>query len=247
MGETQPATVAAIPPLSPSSARPGITSPVMLGIDVLESDGFAAVRGKRIGLLTHAAGVNRRGESTIDVLRQAPGRETGGALCAGTRPLRHRGSRQEPARHVDARTGLPVYSLYGKTRKPTKEMLKGLDALVIDLQDIGVRSYTYRRAPCARRWRPALRTTSKSIVLDRPNPLGGLKVDGPPMDADLVSYVGAFRVPYVHGLTIGELARMAAAAPGVLVDPGGGARARGVSPSCPCAAGAAPCAGPTPA
>jgi uncharacterized protein YbbC (DUF1343 family) len=188
----------------------------MLGIDVLEAEGFAAVKGKRIGLLTHQAGVNRRGESTIDVLRRAPGVK----LVALYGP--EHGLYSAEAREViiadkpDPRTGLPVYSWYGKVRRPTKAMLKGLDAMVIDLQDIGTRSYTYISA---------MRLTMEAcfengvevIVLDRPNPLGGLKVDGPPLDSQWASWnVGAFRVPYVHGLTIGELAKMAKEAPAVL-------------------------------
>jgi uncharacterized protein YbbC (DUF1343 family) len=122
------------------------------------------------------------------------------------------------ANHIDQRTGLPVYSLYGKYRKPTKQMLKGLDAMVIDLQDIGTRSYTfvsamlYTMAAC-------FENNVEVIVLDRPNPLGGLKVDGPLLDPQWKSYVGVFRVPYVHGLTIGELARMAKEAPGIMEVP----------------------------
>jgi len=116
---------------------------------------------------------------------------------------------------IDARTGLPVYSLYGKYRKPTPEMLEGIDVLVIDLQDIGVRSYTF--VSCMKLAIEACFQADKEvIVLDRPNPLGGLKVDGPMIDRQWLSYVGAFPVPYVHGLTIGELARMAVMEPGIL-------------------------------
>ncbi len=209
---------AIVPPPGLPPVQPVRIFPIMLGIDVLESDGFAAVRGKRIGLLTHAAGVNRRGESTIDVLRQAPGVK----LVALFAPEHGLYGTEEAGKNlpgiVDARTGLPVYSLYGKIRKPTKAMLKGLDALVIDLQDIGVRSYTYVSA-----MRYALEGCFENnvevIVLDRPNPLGGLIANGPPMEASLLSYVGAFRVPYVHGLTIGELARLAVAVPGMLAVP----------------------------
>lgn len=187
---------------------------VMLGIDVLEAEGFKAIAGKRIGLLTHRAGVNRRGESTIDVLRRAPqsklvvlfAPEHGldGEIKASTN--------YDDSRHLP--TGLPIHSLYGKTKKPTPAMLKGLDAVVIDLQDIGVRSYTfiswmrYTMEAC-------FENRVEVIVLDRPNPLGGLKVDGPPLDAEM-SDVGAFRVPYLHGLTMGELATMAKQSPRVL-------------------------------
>jgi uncharacterized protein YbbC (DUF1343 family) len=215
--ENRPAAVIVLPP-SLTPVQPVRIFPVMLGIDVLESEGFAAIRGKRIGLLTHAAGVNRRGESTIDVLRHAPGVK----LVALFAPEHGLYGTEEAGKllpdGVDPRTGLPVYSLHGKIRKPTKAMLKGIDALVIDLQDIGVRSYTYVSA-----MRYALEgcfeNNVEAIVLDRPNPLGGLIVNGPSMDADLLSYVGAFRIPYVHGLTIGELARLAVAAPGLLAVP----------------------------
>jgi len=191
---------------------------------VLEERGFAAIKGKKIGLLTHPAGVNRRGESTIDVLRRAPvklvalfspehglaGTEKAGVNFADTR---------------DPRTGLPVYSLHGMVRKPTPAMLKGLDALVIDLQDIGVRSYTY--AVCMKYAMEACFEHGVEVVmLDRPNPLGGLKVDGPPLDREWKSGVGQFFIPYVHGLTIGELARMAAMAP-ALLDISDAARAKG--------------------
>jgi uncharacterized protein YbbC (DUF1343 family) len=182
--------------------------PVLLGIDVLEKNNFQLLKDKRFGLLTHPAGVNRHGRSTIQILKNARncqlvalfGPEHGiyGDEAANV-PIDNR---------IDGRTGLPVYSLYGRYRKPSPEMLRGLDALVIDLQDIGVRSYTY--ISCMRYAMEAcFESDVEVIVLDRPNPLGGLKVDGPPMDPEWMSYVGAFQVPYVHGLTIAELARMA--------------------------------------
>jgi uncharacterized protein YbbC (DUF1343 family) len=216
------ATKAPTTPIAPAPPPPSVSTPVvvpeklwpvMLGIDVLESEGFAAVKGKRIGLLTHPAGVNRRGERTSDVLRRAPG-----VNLVALFGVEHGANNEFPAGknytdYVDKRTGLPVRSLYdGKTRKPTKAQLKDLDALVIDLQDIGTRSYTFISA-----MKLALVACFENgiecIVLDRPNPLGGLKVDGPLMDAANMSYVGSFRVPYVHGLTMGELARMAKEAP----------------------------------
>ncbi len=227
----QPAAKAAPLAAAPAHASPLFVAPtpepapaVMLGIDVLEAEGFAAVKGKRIGLLTHPAGVNRRGERTIDVLRRAPGVKLV-ALFA----VEHGINSEFPASqnyndYVDKRTGLPVFSLYdgkstkGKTGRPTPAQLRGIDALVVDLQDIGVRSYTfstrmnYAIAGC-------FENGVEVIVLDRPNPLGGLKVDGPSLDYEFKSGVGAFQVPYVHGLTIGELARMAAGAPRVLEIP----------------------------
>jgi uncharacterized protein YbbC (DUF1343 family) len=192
--------------------------PVMLGIDVLEADGFDAVRGKTIGLLTHPAGVNMRGMSTIEILRHAPNVRLV-ALFGTEHGLRgeFQASVNYPD-HTDARTGLPVYSLYNGINKgkPSRAQLKGIDAMVIDLQDIGSRSYTFTGAMkmCME---GCFENGVEVIVLDRPNPLGGLKVDGPPLDPQWVSnLVTAFRVPYVHGLTIGELARMAKEAPDVL-------------------------------
>ncbi|MFI5336019.1 MAG: DUF1343 domain-containing protein [Opitutales bacterium] len=206
-----PAPVAPAPEAEPEAPLP----PVMLGIDVLEAEGFAAIAGKKIGLLTHPAGVNRRGERTIDVLHRARNARLMALFAPehGLDGLAKAGDNF--ADTTDPRTGLPVYSLHGKHRKPTKEMLQGLDALVIDLQDIGSRSYTF--ISCLR-WtmEACFEHGVEVIVLDRPNPLGGLKVDGPPLDPEWVSYVGAFRVPYVHGLTMGELAQMAKEAPGVL-------------------------------
>ena len=202
-------------PAAATPVRPVAVHPVMLGIDVLAADGFAAVRGKRIGLLTHPAGVDRHGRSTIDILHKAPGVK----LVALFAP-EHALSGQLKASvnfgdEVHAATGLPVYSLHGANRKPTKKQLEGLDALVVDLQDIGVRSYTF--SVTMRYAMDSCFTHGvEVIVLDRPNPLGGLKVDGPHLDREWMSGVGAFRIPYVHGLTMGELARIAAHAPGVL-------------------------------
>lgn len=215
VSKPKPAPKPAAPAVVAPPAPPEILPRVMLGIDVLEAEGFKAIAGKKIGLLTHRAGVNRRGESTIDVLRRAPQSKLV-ALFAPEHGLD--GEVKAAENFGDSRhgpTGLPIYSLYGKTKRPTPAMLKGLDAVVIDLQDIGVRSYTFIS------W---MRYTMEAcfehrvevIVLDRPNPLGGLKVDGPPLDAEWMSDVGAFRVPYVHGLTMGELATMAKQVPRVL-------------------------------
>ena len=201
-----------LPPLPVAPARPVTATPfpVMLGIDVLQADGFAAVRGKRIGLLTHPAGVNRQGVSTIEVLRRAPGVKLV-ALYAVEHGLYNEKSAETPfPDQIDRRTGLPVFSLYnGKTKNfvPTRAQLKGIDTLVIDLQDIGTRSYTFAGAMKSA-MEACFANGKEVIVLDRPNPLGGLKVDGPPLDAAWMTDVGRFRVPYVHGLTMGELARM---------------------------------------
>lgn len=213
--------IAKLPPVAPVIAQ----QPIMLGIDVLEADGFAAVKGKRIGLLTHPAGVNRRGQSSIEVLRRAPGVKLVALYAAEHGLYGDAPAEAKIASTTDKRTGLPVHSLY-PPRRPTKAMLKDVDALLIDLQDIGTRSYTFA---ATMRWaiEGCFEHNVEVIVLDRPNPLGGLKVDGPLLDAQVKStYVGAFRVPYVHGLTIGELAKMAKEAPHVLDVPDA-VRARG--------------------
>jgi len=203
------------PPARPLFTMPVLEAQVFFGVDVLESQGFALLRGKRVGLLTHPAGVNRFGVATVDVLRRssqlklvclfAPEHGISGDVSASV----------NVDDSVDRRTGLPVYSLHGKNRKPTREQLRTIDVLVVDLQDIGVRSYTY--AVTMRYAMDACFLNGvEVVVLDRPNPLGGLKADGPMLDRDLMSGVGAFPVPYVHGLTIGELARLAASTPGVM-------------------------------
>jgi len=228
------AATPAAPPIRPTAAptnppaRVYFTPPradpaprMMLGIDALEADGFAAVRGKRLGLLTHPAGVNRNGVSTIDVLRRAPGVKLV-ALYAGEHGVYGAlPAEKKYPDQIDPRTGLMVYSLYsgvaykGKSFKASPAQLKDIDALVVDLQDIGTRSYTFTSA-MKLALEACFENGKELIVLDRPNPLGGLKVDGPLLDAKWMSYVGAFRVPYVHGLTMGELARLArdAQAPG---------------------------------
>ncbi|MDD3180004.1 MAG: DUF1343 domain-containing protein [Opitutaceae bacterium] len=191
---------------------------VMLGIDVLEAQNFAPVAGKKIGLLTHAAGVNRLGVSTVEVLRRARNVRLVSLFAPEHGLYSAEGAGKDVADTVDRRSGLPIYSLHGVNRRPTPAQLKGLDALLIDLQDIGVRSYTYN-VVMRYAMEACFLAGVEVVVLDRPNPLGGLKVDGPLLDREWMSGVGAFCVPYVHGLTLGELARMAKDAPGVLAVP----------------------------
>lgn len=211
-------TLLALPFVLSTAAKAAIRRPspkVMLGIDVLESMNFAQISGKRVGLLTHPAGVNRYGVSSINVLRRAKNvRLT--ALFGPEHGIYGNEKADVPVLDkIDKRTGLPVFSLYGKYRKPTPEMLKKIDVLLVDLQDVGARSYTY--VSCMLRAMEACFENNKEIIiLDRPNPLGGLKVDGPNLDMKFKSYVGMFQVPYVHGLTIGELARFAKATKGAM-------------------------------
>jgi uncharacterized protein YbbC (DUF1343 family) len=195
----------------PSSAllaaqpQPTVNAKIMLGIDVLQSEGFAQLKGKRVGLLTNQAGVNSEGKSTIDVLSQASNVRLV-ALFGPEHGIDGKEKAEQPIdNQIHPKTGLPVYSLYGKYRKPTSQMLQKIDVLVIDLQDIGVRSYTY--VSCMRLAMEAcFEHHIEVVVLDRPNPLGGMKVDGPIIEDRFISYVGAVPVPYVHGLTIGEIA-----------------------------------------
>ena len=188
---------------------------VTLGIDYLELSNFSVLEGKRVGLLTHPAGKNGRGESTVDVFV----RSSDVNLVALFGP-EHGIYGDEKASvpvddKIDTKTGLPVFSLYGKFRKPTDKMLAGIDSLVIDLQDVGVRCYTY--ISCMRYTMEAcFEAGVEVVVLDRPNPLGGLKVAGPPMDEACMSYVGAFQIPFVHGMTIGEIALWSKKISGVL-------------------------------
>ena len=190
---------------------------VRLGIDQLESQGFRLLRGVRCGLLTHPAGRSANGRRTIDILAAAPGVRLA-KLFGPEHGIDGRAAADVKVGDTrDARTRLPAYSLYGSTRRPTAAMLEGIDTMVVDLQDIGSRSYTYVSCmryvieECFKAPRPI-----RVVVLDRPNPLGGVKVDGPGLDRAWRSYVGAYPTPYVHGLTIGELARWAVSTPGVL-------------------------------
>lgn len=188
---------------------------ISLGIDYLTETQFKVLSGKKVGLLTHPAGKNRWGQSTAEVLFASPQVD----LVALFGP-EHGIYGDEKAAvlvddKIDRKTGLPVYSLYGKYRKPIPKMLAGLDALVIDLQDVGVRCYTY--VSCMRLVMEAcFEGGVEVVVLDRPNPLGGMKLAGPMMDEECMSYVGAFQMPFVHGMTIAEIALWSKKTPGVL-------------------------------
>jgi len=200
-----------------ASAKKNLSSRrrVRLGIDVLAAENFSRLSGEKIGLVTNQAGVNGNGESTIKILH-TQARRAGANLVALFGP-EHGIYGDVPAEKIVANqhdtrlgTGLPVFSLYGGTRRPTAEMLRGITKMVVDLQDIGSRSYTF--ISCLRLVMEAcFEAGIPVVVLDRPNPLGGEKTDGPMLDEKWESYVGMYPVPYVHGLTIGELARAALA------------------------------------
>lgn len=177
------------------------------GIEVLERMGFAPLKGKRVGLVTNPSGVDRNLRSTIDILYNADGVELVALFGPehGVRGNVYAGGKVSDV--TDPATGLPVYSLYGATRKPTPEMLEGIDAMVYDIQDVGARSYTFISTlglvmeACAE-------AGIEVVVLDRPNPLGGYKVEGCVAEDGLISFVGQYRIPYIYGLTVGELAML---------------------------------------
>lgn len=179
----------------------------MLGIDVLEANHFDLLQGRRVGLITNQTGVNANGVKTRKILRDAPGVK----LVALFTPEHGLDGTEGAGKYVssrrDALTGLPAYSLYGPNRKPAPGMLKGIDTLVFDMQDIGCRSYTYV-STMGKCMQAAAEAGIEFIVLDRPNPLGGNRVEGPGMEREWISFIGQFPVPYVHGLTTGELAQM---------------------------------------
>jgi len=182
---------------------------------MLAKENFRSLRGNRIGLLTHPAGVNRYGVPTIDVLLKSPLVDLVALFGPEHGIYGNEKASVQVLDKIDPRTQLPVYSLYGKYRRPTPEMLAKIDTMVIDLQDIGARSYTY--VSCMRYvMEECFKYGKQVVVLDRPNPLGGLKIDGPFLEKEWTSYVGSFQVPYVHGMTIGELANMSRLKAGVL-------------------------------
>lgn len=178
---------------------------VRLGIDALAANDFSLLQGKRVGLITHAAAVDSRGVPTSDLFR----RGRGFTLVAFFGPEHGIDGTAPAGEYVPTRTdplsGLPVYSLYGPTRKPTREMLRGIDILVFDMQDIGARSYTYI-STMGLAMQAAAENGVQFMVLDRPNPLGGIRIEGPPLDPRFRSFVGQYEIPYVHGMTVGELA-----------------------------------------
>lgn len=179
---------------------------VELGIDVLQKNNFDLLRGKRVGLVTNQTGVNSAGEKTRLLFRKhvnlvalyTPEHGLDGTEKAGV----------EIRSRKDRLTGLTAYSLYGDTRKPTPQMLAGIDVLVFDMQDIGCRSYTYI-STMGKCLQACAEQGKEFVVLDRPNPLGGNRVEGMGIDPKWISFVGQFPIPYVHGLTMGELALMA--------------------------------------
>jgi len=177
---------------------------VQTGIDVLEAEKFAPLRGKHVGLITNHTGVDYEGRTTINLLAHAPGVQLVALFSPEHGIAGH--SDEKIGSSKDASTGLPIYSLYGDHLRPTDEMLQGIDALVFDVQDAGVRFYTYTTT-MAYCMEEAAKHKIEFYVLDRPNPLNGEIVEGPMLDAEKTSFVAYYPLPVRYALTIGELAQ----------------------------------------
>ena len=183
-----------------------LTAQVKPGVEVLRDNNFDILRGKRVGLITNPSGVDNKLKSTVDILADAPGVEVV-ALYApehGVRGDFHAGDKVENA--VDSATGIPVYSIYGKHRKPSPEMLKDIDVMVYDIQDNGCRSFTFI-STMGLAMEACAELGKEFVVLDRPNPINGNKIEGNLTEPDCVSFVSQFAIPYLYGLTPGELAQ----------------------------------------
>ncbi|HZW39826.1 MAG TPA: DUF1343 domain-containing protein [Ignavibacteriaceae bacterium] len=182
-------------------------SQVKTGIEVLRDNDFKELKGKKVGLITNPTGVDSKLKSTVDILYQAKDVKLVALYGPehGVRGDFEAGDKVENM--IDEKTQVPVFSLYGATHKPTKEMLMEVDVLVYDIQDIGCRSYTYisTMGACME---AAAENNIEFVVLDRPNPINGLKIEGNLAEDGYLSFVSAFKIPYVYGLTCGELAKM---------------------------------------
>jgi uncharacterized protein YbbC (DUF1343 family)/CubicO group peptidase (beta-lactamase class C family) len=189
-------------PVSPPSNLPLALN----GIDVLARDGFKLLQGKRVGLITNHTGRDRDGNNTIDLLFKAPDVKLV-ALFSPEHGIRGALDQERITDSNDEKTGLPIYSLYGETRKPTSEMLKDLDTLVFDIQDIGARFYTYI-STMGLALEEAAKNQISFLVLDRVNPINGNDVEGPIADSDRLSFIAYHELPIRHGMTVGELAQL---------------------------------------
>lgn len=178
---------------------------VKTGIEVLREDGFKVLEGKRVGLTTNPTGVDSQLKSTIDILWEAPNVNLVALYGPehGVRGNVHAGDHVD--NEVDKKTGLKMYSLYGKTKKPNKEMMDEIDVMVYDIQDNGCRSYTYI-STLGMLMEACIEHGKELVVLDRPNPLGGNKIEGCLVEDGYISFVSQFKIPYLYGQTPGELA-----------------------------------------
>lgn len=194
-------TLATKTPQKKHTGRPGR---VQVGLDVLEAEKFTPLKGKRVGLITNHTGLDAQGRSTIQELFHAPGVQLV-ALFSPEHGIAGKAD-DKVASSKDPTTGLPTFSLYDESRRPTDEMLRGIDALVFDIQDAGVRFYTYT-ATMAYCMEEAAKHNVSFYVLDRPDLLGGEIIEGPMLDPDKTNFVGYMPLPVRYGLTIGELAQ----------------------------------------
>ncbi len=184
-----------------------VNAKVLTGIECLRDMDFAPLKGKRVGLITNPTGIDSNLKSTIDILNEAEGVELV-ALFSPEHGIRGDYSAgKKVLDEVDPVTGVKVYSLHGANLSPTSQMLKGIDVLVYDIQDIGSRSYTYI-STMGRSMAACAKAGIEFMVLDRPNPLGGIKVEGPLVEKDCESFVSQYPVPYIYGLTPGEFAKL---------------------------------------
>ncbi|MDX6692512.1 MAG: hypothetical protein QOF02_115 [Blastocatellia bacterium] len=193
-------------PVTPATnSNAPVNARVLTGIDVLERDGFKQLNGLRVGLVTNHTGRDRAGRQTIDVLHKAAGVKLV-ALFSPEHGIRGTAD-EKVSDSKDEQTNLPIYSLYGESRRPLPEQLKDLDAIVFDIQDVGTRFYTYI-STLGYVMEEAARAHVPVIVLDRPNPINAVDVEGPVADADKLSFIAYHQLPVRHGMTIGELARL---------------------------------------
>ena len=189
-----------------SGSNNSFSSQALNGIDVLKRDGFALLKGKRVGFITNHTGRDRDGNPTIDVLHKAPDVKLV-ALFSPEHGIRGALDQEKISNSTDEKTGLPVFSLYGETRKPTAEMLTDIDVLVFDIQDIGARFYTYI-STMGLALEEAAKNGKTFVVLDRVNPINGSDVEGPLADGDKLSFIAHHQIPVRHGMTVGELAQL---------------------------------------
>jgi uncharacterized protein YbbC (DUF1343 family) len=178
----------------------------LTGIDVLAAEGFARLKGKRIGLVTNQTGRSRTSASTIDLFAGAKDLKLV-ALFSPEHGIRGQLDQENVPSTRDEKTGLTIHSLYGATRRPTDAMLDGLDTLVVDLQDVGVRFYTYSTT-MAYVLEEAAKRKLAVVILDRPDPVNGFDIEGPMLDPSALGFIGYLPMPIRHGLTMGELARL---------------------------------------
>jgi uncharacterized protein YbbC (DUF1343 family) len=200
-------TAAGAAALAAPAARAVAKSRIVLGDDVFLRDAWRELRGRTVGIVTNQSGVTSSGEALVDAVHRN-GQIAVKALFGPEHGIRGVvGAGETVGSSTDEKTGLPVYSLYGATRHPTAQMLDGIDVLLFDIQDVGARPYTYV-STMAYVMESAAQYGKEIWVLDRPNPIGGVMVEGPVLDPKFKSFIGLYPVPERHGMTVGELARM---------------------------------------